>query len=365
MKKRDYYEVLGVARDVDGVELKRAYRELAMRWHPDKNPGNRDAEERFKEVSEAYAVLSEPEKRARYDRVGHVEGGGPGFEAAMGSFTDLFDSLFGDLFGSKKRGGKSTGRDLRYTLEVDFVEASLGCEKTIKVTARGDCADCKGTGARGGEAGLQPCSGCGGRGEIKVQQGFFSLGKSCPSCGGTGKVVVEKCATCAGAGTVEREREYTVQIPPGTDDGNIRRVAGQGEPGRRGGAPGDLHVVVRVKPHPLFKREGKVIVCELPISFPQAALGASIDVPTLDGKVEMRVPPGTQSGTVFRLRGKGIPNGTARGDAHVKVIVETPTGLSPKQRELLTAFAAATGDESTPQRRGFLAKVKELFGPGE
>ncbi len=364
--KRDYYEVLGVAHDVDAVELKRAYRELAMRWHPDKNPGNKQAEERFKEVSEAYAVLSEPEKRARYDRLGHAGGGGAtaGFETAVGSFTDLFESLFGDLFG-KKKSGKAAGRDLRYTLEVDFAEAALGCTKSITVPAKVDCPDCRGTGARGGEAGLAPCAACGGRGEIKVQQGFFSLGKSCPTCGGAGKVITEKCDGCGGTGTVEKERQYTVQIPPGTDDGNIRRVAGQGEPGRRGGAPGDLHVVVRVKPHPLWKRDGNVVVCEVPIGFAQAALGATLEVPTLDGKVEMRVPAGTQSGTVFRLRGKGLGSAGGRGDAHVRVAVETPVGLSQKQRELLAAFAAAAGDDTMPRRRGFLAAVKELFaGPG-
>ena len=361
--KRDYYEVLGVARDADAAELKRSYRELAMRFHPDKNPGMKDAEERFKEVSEAYAVLSEPEKRARYDRLGHAAGPGPGFEAAMGSFTDLFDSLFGDLLGRRgaKSGGKAAGRDLRYTLEIDFVEGALGCKKTISVAAKGDCAECKGTGAHGGEAGQKACTSCGGRGEIKVQQGFFSVGKSCPTCAGAGKIIIEKCPACSGSGTVEREREYTVQIPAGTDDGNIRRVAGQGEPGRRGGAPGDLHVVVRVKPHPLFKREGGVIVCELPISFPQAALGTSLEVPTLEGRVEMRIPPGTQSGTVFRLRGKGIPGATGRGDAHVRVLVETPSQLTPTQRDLLAAFAAGD-DGTTPQRKSFQAKVKELFG---
>lgn len=360
--KRDYYEVLGVSREVDAADLKRAYRDLAMRWHPDKNPGSKEAEDRFKEVSEAYAVLSEPEKRARYDRVGHGHAG-PGFEAAVGSFTDLFESLFGDLLGRKKGQKKSTGRDLRYTLEVDFVEAARGCQKTITVAARGDCADCKGTGARGGDAGMAPCAPCGGRGEIKVQQGFFSVGKSCGACSGVGRTITDKCPACAGAGTIERERDFTVQIPVGTDDGNIRRVAGQGEPGRRGGTAGDLHVVVRVKPHAIFKREGKLITCEVPLTIAEAALGASIDVPTLDGRVEMRVPPGTQSGTVFRLRGRGLQNGSARGDAHVKVVVETPQSLSPKQRELLQAFAAACGDESLPQRRAFLSRVKELFGP--
>jgi molecular chaperone DnaJ len=302
-------------------------------------------------------VLSDPEKRARYDRLGHA-GMGVGFDAAVGSFTELFDGLFGDLFG-KRKPARTAGRDLRYTLEVEFVEAALGCTKTIVVPARGDCASCGGTGARGGEAGRAVCSSCGGRGEIKVKQGFLSVGKTCPKCDGAGKVVVDRCPECSGSGVVEKEREFTVTIPPGTDDGNVRRVAGQGEPGRRGGAPGDLHVVVRVKPHALWKREGRVVACEVPVGFGEAALGTTLEVPTLDGKVEMRVPPGTQSGTVFRLKGKGIPSANgARGDAHVRVIVETPTGLDEKQKELLRGFSSACRDENTPQRTAFASKSR-------
>jgi len=361
--KRDYYEVLGVARGADAAELKRAYRELALRFHPDKNPGDKEAEERFKELGEAYAVLSDPEKRTRYDRLGHAGAGG--FEEFnLGSVTELFENLFGDLLGRRSK-AKAAGRDLRYTLELDFVEAALGADKTIKFPARRDCEACGGTGGRGGSAGLAQCADCGGRGEIKVQQGFFSLGKPCPTCAGTGKVVKDPCPECRGAGTVEREREYTVSIPPATEDGAIRRVPGQGEPGRRGGSAGDLHVVVRVKPHPIFVREGQVIACEVPVSFAQAALGAVIEVPTLDGKVEMRVPAGTQSGAIFRLRGKGMPvgpKGSARGDQHVRVIVETPTNLTPRQRELLEQLAAASTDESTPRRRDFFARVKSLLG---
>jgi molecular chaperone DnaJ len=354
--RRDYYEILGVPRDVDAAELKRAYRELAMRYHPDKNPGSREAEERFKEVSEAYTVLSEPESRARYDRLGHA-GMPPNFESAVGSFTELFENLFGDLFG-RKRARKETGRDLRYTLELDFVEAALGCSKAITIAARGDCAACKGTGGKGGEAGLAPCTACAGKGEVKVQQGFFSVGKSCPSCSGTGKVVVDKCPECNGAGTVEKEREFQVTIPPGTADGNVRRVPGQGEPGRRGGAPGDLNVIVRVKPHPLLKRDGQVVACEVPVSFTQAALGATVEVPTLDGKVEMRVPAGTQSGTVFRLRGRGFPSASgARGDAHVRVVVETPVELGPSERALLEQLQSACDEAKLPQRREFQAKL--------
>jgi molecular chaperone DnaJ len=359
--KRDYYEVLGVARHADAAELKRAYRELALRYHPDKNPGNLEAEERFKEVSEAYAILSDTDKRARYDRLGHAGAGADEF--SMGSVTELFESLFGDLLGRRKS-GKSPGRDLRYTLELEFTEAALGCDKNITFTSRRDCERCGGSGGKGGAAGLQACSECAGRGEIKVQQGFFSLGKPCTVCGGTGKLVKEPCEDCRGAGTVEKERQYTVSIPPGVDDGSVRRIAGQGEPGRRGGAPGDLHVVVRVKPHAVFTREGQVVACELPLSFSQAALGAILAVPTLDGKVEMRIPAGTQSGAIFRLRGKGMPvgpKGSPRGDQHVRVVVETPTNLTPKQRELLEQFDASSTDDSSPRRRDFFARVKALF----
>ena len=366
MPKRDYYDVLGVGRDVDAAELKRVYRDLAMRYHPDKNPGSPESEEQFKEVSEAYAVLSDPDKRARYDRVGHGGSGAAGFaeDLGLGGFTDLFESLFGDLLGRQRRTqgsrGKQVGRDLRYTLEIEFTEAALGCDKGIAFPARRDCESCGGTGGKGGAAGLQSCADCGGRGEIKVQQGFFSVGKQCTHCGGTGRSVKEPCPDCKGAGLVDKEREYTVSLPPGVEDGAVRRVAGQGEPGRRGGTPGDLHVVIRVKPHPLFVREGQVVACEVPISIAEASLGATLSVPTLDGVVEMRVPAGTQSGTVFRLRGKGMPvglKGSARGDQHVRVIVETPVSLGARQKELLAEYAALSGDDETPRRRDFRARL--------
>lgn len=364
MAKRDYYEILGVGRDADAAELKRAYRELALRYHPDKNPGSREAEEQFKEVSEAYAVLSEPDKRARYDRVGHAGAGGGFEEFSLGGFTDLFESLFGDLLGRQKgKRGKQSGRDLRYTLELSFTEAALGVEKTIRFPARRDCEACAGSGARGGPANLLTCAECGGRGEIKVQQGFFSLGKQCPACGGVGKVVKDPCPECKGAGLLDKEREYTVSIPPGIEDGAVRRVAGQGEPGRRGGPPGDLNVVVRVKPHPIFVREGQVVACEVPISLAEAAVGAVLEVPTLDGTVEMRVPAGTQTATVFRLRGRGMPvglKGSARGDQHVKVLVETPVAVSVRQKELLAEFATLASDEDTPRRQEFRRRLREL-----
>lgn len=368
--KRDYYEVLGVARDADEIGLKRAYRELALRFHPDKNPGNQEAEEKFKEVSEAYAVLSDAEKRARYDRGGFAGmGGGAGVEDfGLSSFTDLFENLFGDLLGRRRAasGARAQGRDLRYTLELSFVEAALGVEKPIKFNAKRSCETCASSGAKGGPANLVTCAECHGRGEIKVQQGFFSLGRACAACSGTGKAVKEPCPDCRGVGLIEKEREYTVTIPPGTDDGAVRRVVGQGEPGRRGGPSGDLNVVVRVKPHPLFVREGQVVACEVPISIAEAALGAVVEVPTLDGKVDMRIPAGTQSGAMFRLRGKGMPvglKGSARGDQHVRVLVETPAALSPRQKELLEQFLAegGAGDEASPKRRDFRTKLKELY----
>jgi molecular chaperone DnaJ len=358
--RRDFYEVLGVAREADAATLKRAYRELALKYHPDQNPDNPEAETRFKEVSEAYTVLSDPEKRARYDRRGFEGvGGDAGFGVDLGAFTELFDSLFGDLFGKRK--AKSPGRDLRYTLELSFEEAALGVKKPIKFPSRTDCGDCGGTGANGGAAGLKTCSACQGRGEIKVQQGFFSLSKKCVTCNGEGKTIADPCTTCKGAGTVEVEREFEVSIPPGTEDGSTRRVAGQGEPGRRGGPAGDLNVIVRVKPHPFFRKEGDVVVCEVPVSVTQAALGAVIQVPTLDGKVEMRVPQGTQSGAVFRLRGKGAggkPGG--RGDAHVRLVVETPSNLTPKQRDLFEQLARALEDEQRPLQSGFANKLRVL-----
>lgn len=360
--KRDYYDVLGVPREADAALLKKAYRELALKYHPDQNPNNPEAEAHFKEVSEAYTVLSDPDSRAKYDRggFGAFHGGVAGVD--IGGFTDLFESLFGDLFGKKKGAGKLPGRDLRYTLEVSFEEAALGAEKTITFAAPIECSACRGSGAKGGDAGMRACGTCGGKGETKVQQGFFSLSKRCPTCSGSGKVVGEACEACKGGGTIEKEREFTVSIPPDTEDGATRRLAGQGEPGKRGGPAGDLNVIVRVKPHPIFKRDGGVVTCEVPVSIVEAALGAVIKVPTLDGAVEMRVPAGTQSGTLFRLRGKGAGKPNARADAHVRLLVETPTALDHEQRELLEQLKSSLGEAQTPLQKSFVAKMRELSG---
>jgi molecular chaperone DnaJ len=306
-------------------------------------------------------VLSEPDARARYDRRG-FEGVGGGVGVDIGGFTDLFESLFGDLFGKKKATGKLPGRDLRYTLELSFEEAALGVTKTIKFPSPVECAACKGSGAKGGDAGMRACNSCGGKGEMKVQQGFFSLSKKCPTCSGLGKIIGDPCDVCKGAGTTEKEREFDVTIPADTEEGATRRVAGQGEPGRRGGPAGDLNVIVRVRPHSIFRREAGVVTCEVPVSVTQAALGAVIQVPTLDGKVDMRVPAGTQSGTLFRLRGKGAGKPNARADAHVRLIVETPTALTPKQRELFEQLQSSLAEEQNPLQKNFGAKMRESGG---
>jgi molecular chaperone DnaJ len=369
--KRDYYEVLDVGRDATDAEIKKAFRRLAIKYHPDKNPsGDRASEERFKEANEAYNVLSDPDKRAAYDRFGHAAFGAPGAggaaaAAAAGaqSVSEVFEGLF-DLLGRKRKAG---GRDLRYTLELSFEEAAFGAERSIRFPTRKECGACGGLGGRNGAAGTRGCAACGGRGEVKIKQGLFTVPRTCTTCGGTGKVVVDPCPKCEGSGMVRLEREFVVGIPAGTEDGAVKRVPREGEPGRGGGAPGDLHVLVRVKEHPLFQRRGLDVVCEIPVSFTQAALGAQVDVPTLDGKVKMRVPEGTQSGRLFRLRGKGIPRGpardTPRGDQHVRIVVETPTNLTARQRELLEELARDSGEQSIgyPRKRGFLDKVRELF----
>jgi molecular chaperone DnaJ len=374
VQKRDYYEVLGVARTATAQELKSAYRKLALQFHPDKNPGNKEAEETFKECSEAYEVLADSEKRTRYDRFGHQAPGGFGagqWEAGFGGagINDIFGDIFGEIFGQRPRGGRGgrqRGADLRYNLEISFVEAAFGTEAKVKIPRHKSCETCKGSGARAG-TGPKTCPTCHGSGELRLTQGFFQISRPCGHCQGTGKVITDPCQTCKGAGKVETDSQLTVKIPAGVDTGTRLKLTGEGEPGDHGGPPGDLYVVVHVQEHPIFIREDTEVICEVPISFTQAALGASIDVPTLDGKVKMKIPGGTQSGKVFRLKGKGIPSldGYQRGDQHVRVTVEVPEKLTRKQRELLEQFAGATGEETHPQQKSFFAKVKELFGPEE
>ncbi len=362
-RKRDYYEVLGVTRQASAQDLKSAYRKLAMQYHPDRNPEDRAAEERFKEASEAYEVLSDPEKRGHYDRFGHssVPFDFGGFSSS--GINDVLSEIFGDIFGGRtRRGGRSRGSDLRYNLELSFEEAAFGTEVSVKIPRPKKCEGCEGTGSKDRQ--VHRCTACGGSGELRHTQGFFSVSRPCGTCGGTGAVATTPCPKCRGAGRTESETTLSVKIPAGVDNGTRVRLVGEGEPGELGGPPGDLYVVAHVKEHPIFVREDAEVLCEVPISFAQAALGTQLEVPTLEGKVKMRVPSGTQSGKVFRLKGKGIPHlhGGGRGDQHVRVVVETPTDLSSKQRELLEQFAELNGERSQPQVKSFLEKVRELFG---
>jgi molecular chaperone DnaJ len=331
-----------------------------LRWHPDRNPGDRGAEDKFKELSIAYAVLSDEEKRLHYDRFGAIDGAGPLSGADIASATEFFDALFGDLFGLARR-RKTAGRDMRYTLEVDFEEAALGCEKTITFERPEDCRACLGTGAEGASAGLATCTRCGGEGIVRKKAGFLTTRRECMGCGGTGQVPRVRCAACEGAGLVDRERSYTVRVPPGSIGGSTQRLPREGAPGRRGGPAGDLHVLVRVRPHAFYGREstrdGDVLTVELPLTFVEATLGAEVEVPVLDGCVQMRVPPGTQPGATFRMRGKGFPRAGGRGDAHVRIVVETPTGLSPEARDLLGRLGGTLDESQLPRRRAFRATL--------
>jgi molecular chaperone DnaJ len=346
---------LEIRRESSDAEIKAAYRRLALKWHPDRNPGDQAAEDRFKELSSAYAVLSDQEQRTRYDRFGSVDSAGPfGVAADITSATEFFDAIFGDLFGLGKRRA-TTGRDLRYTLELDFEEAALGCEKIVAFERAEDCVACRGTGAEGATAGLVTCARCGGEGVLRKKAGFLTSRRECLGCGGTGEVPRVRCATCGGAGLLDKQREYRVRIPPGSTGGTTQRVPREGSPGRRGGAAGDLHVIVRVRPHAIFGREGDVLTCDVPVSAVDAALGAELDVPLLEGQVRMKIPAGTQSGSVFRLRGKGMPfgSGSSRGDAHVRVSVETPIELSDEAKRLLETLGGLLDDRVMPRRRVF------------
>jgi molecular chaperone DnaJ len=355
---RDYYDTLGILRGATDAEIKIAYRKLALRFHPDRNPGDSVAEERFKEVSTAYAVLSDADKRAQFDRFGFLGDGNPFAAANVASATDFFDAMFGDLLGLGRR-KNSAGRDLRYTLEVEFEEAMLGVKRTIGFDRVEDCAACRGTGAEGGPVGLTKCGHCNGEGRLRQKVGLLGGRRECLVCGGTGEIPRVRCSVCEGAGLVDKRREFDVSIPPGTVSGSTQRLAGEGSPGRRGGPSGDLHVVVRVKTHPFFTREGDVLVVELPLTVSEAALGGEVDVPVLDGTVRMKIPEGTQSGSVFRIRGRGIPrpSGGTRGDIHVRTIVETPVTVGAEARELLGRLAVALDDATMPRRRAMKAVI--------
>jgi molecular chaperone DnaJ len=362
--KRDYYELLGVPRTASAEELKRAYKQQALKYHPDKNPDNAEAEEQFKRVSEAYAVLNDTDKRRRYDQLGHAafdpSRGGTGFDASdFAGFGEILEGFLDDMFG--RRGGAARlAKDLRYTLEIRFEDAALGTERSIEYDRHELCATCHGQRSQPGVQNPE-CPACRGRGEVRFQRGFFATSRPCSSCEGSGVRAEVRCKSCSGQGSVPKKQEVRVKIPAGIEDGAVRTLTGMGEETPSGS--GDLHVHVKVKPHPLFAREGADIVCEVPVSFPQAALGANLDVPTLEGKVKMRLPPGTQSGRIFRLRGKGLPvfGGYGKGDQLVKVTVEVPEKLTDRQRELLEQLASEMGADTHPLQHTFLEKLRSLF----
>jgi molecular chaperone DnaJ len=375
-RRRDYYEVLGLSRGAADEEIKKAYRRLAVQFHPDRNPGDKQAEEKFKEINEAYQVLSDPEKRAQYDRYGHAAfqgpGAGPGggfggFDFSQG-FEEVFSDIFGDFFGTGRGRSRSRARrgdDLRYDLEIDFEEAARGAEKTVKFQRLVQCEACNGTRARGGSASVKTCPNCRGTGQVRTQQGFFSIATTCAQCRGEGSIIVDPCPRCQGQGRIRRQETLSVRIPPGVDNGSRLKLRGEGEAGYAGGPPGDFYVVIHVREHPLFVRQDNDIIIEVPISFPQAALGSEIEVPTLEGKVKLKIPPGTQSGKILRLKGKGIVDlhGYGRGDELVKIVVETPKRLTPRQREILEEFARISGEDvNHPLSKGFVDKLKEMFG---
>lgn len=370
MAKRDYYEILGVGRDATAQDIKRAYRKLALQHHPDKNPGDSSAEEKFKEAAEAYSVLSDADKRARYDRFGHAATQGfSGFDPAI--FSDFSDILgdffgFGDLFGSSRGGRRSysqRGADLRYDLKISFQEAAFGLKTKIKIPRQETCESCSGSGAEPG-TGPSPCPVCHGAGQVRYQQGFFSISQSCGQCRGTGRILKNPCASCRGAGRVRKEKILEVKIPAGVEDGSRLRISGEGESGLNGGPSGDLYVMLGVEEHDFFQRQDNDLYCEIPIGFTQAALGAEVTVPTLEGETKLRIPEGTQTGSRFRLRGKGIQglNGRGRGDQFVSVRVVTPERLTKEQRQLLEKFAQICKEEYSPQDKSIFGKVKEIFG---
>jgi molecular chaperone DnaJ len=375
MAKRDFYEILGVAKGASEEEIKKSYRKLAMKYHPDRNPDNKEAEEKFKEVKEAYEMLTNPEKREAYDRYGHAgvdpNMGGGGFGGGAGGFGDAFGDIFGDIFGGG-RGGRSAGgpqvyrgADLRYNLEITLEQAANGFDTTIRVPSWDKCDTCHGSGAK---PGTQPvtCTTCAGHGQVRMQQGFFSIQQTCPKCHGSGKMIPEPCPSCSGAGRIKRNKTLEVKIPAGIDNGMRIRSTGNGEPGTNGGPSGDLYVEIHIKPHAVFQREGDDLHCEMPISFSKAALGGEIEVPTLTGKVSFTVPEGTQTGKTFRLKGKGVKgvrSGYA-GDLFCHVVVETPVKLTDKQKDLLREFERSTnegGAKHSPQSKGWMDKVKDFF----
>ena len=370
MAKRDYYEVLGVDHGASEAEVKTAYRRLAMKYHPDRSPDDADAEERFKEASEAYEILADKEKRERYDRFGHagVEGMAGGFDGFSGSFSDLFSDVFGDIFSTgrpRTRNSARRGGDLRYNLEITLEQAVAGDGVEIRVPSLHACDDCDGTGATPGTSAVV-CPSCGGSGQLRVSQGFMAFQQTCPRCRGVGKVINNPCRACAGGGRVERRGTLSVKVPPGIDDGDRLRLTGKGDAGLNGGPPGDLYVQFTVAEHPIFRRDGSNLYCDVPLSFVDAVLGGEIDVPTLDGRVKLKVPAETQTGKLFRLRGRGSRSarGGPTGDLLCRMVIETPVRLSEHQKELLREFKStlqANGTTHSPKETSWFQSVKQFF----
>lgn len=375
MAKRDYYKVLEVPRNATEADIKKAYRRLAMKYHPDRNPDDHEAEERFKEAKEAYEILSDSGKRAVYDQYGHqgveasrnASAAGAGFHGAE-AFSDIFGDVFGDIFGSARRAGASQvfrGADLRYEIGLDLAEAVFGRTVEIDVNKFVECETCHGSGAARGSSPVA-CDTCGGTGQVRVSQGFFMLQQTCPHCRGSGRIVRNPCDHCLGQGRIRRSKKLSVKIPAGVDSGDRVRLAGEGEAGRNGGPPGDLYVEVQVREHPIFERDGQHLSCEVPVSIGTAALGGSVEVPTLDGQVVLKIPAETQSGRVFRLRDKGVKSvrGNGRGDLFCRVVVETPVNLSHEQRELLRTLEESLrsdGHRHSPRQKSFFEGVKRFF----
>lgn len=368
---KDYYKTLGVSRDATQEEIKKAFRQLALKYHPDRNQGDKASEEKFKEINEAYTCLSDDEKRANYDRYGTAEGigagagfGGFGAGAGFGGFADIFEDVFDDFFGAfggAKRARPTKGSDLKYNLNISLQEAAFGIEKTIKVPRWQSCDVCHGDGAEPGTS-ATTCPNCKGTGHVRFQQGFFSVSKTCGKCHGTGKIITNPCKNCKGNGKVRVQREISLKIPAGVDTGSRLRLSGEGDFGSYGGPPGDLYVVINIDEHPFFKRDGMDIYCQIPVSFPKAVFGGEIEVQTLDGHAKLKIPAGTQSGKSFHLKGKGIPRlgSHQRGDQIVSIYIDVPKKLTPRQKEILEEFARISED-SIQETKGFKSKLKDLF----